>query len=36
MNVIAVQLPGREKRFNEQAYTNVSEATNGIFPEILK
>ncbi|ABC28861.1 predicted thioesterase involved in non-ribosomal peptide biosynthesis [Hahella chejuensis KCTC 2396] len=35
LNVIAVQLPGREKRFVEPAYTNVAEAVQGIMPELM-
>lgn len=34
-DVIAVQLPGREKRFLEPAYTNIKDAVNGIFSELI-
>jgi surfactin synthase thioesterase subunit len=32
--IVAPQLPGREKRFLEEPYRDVSQAINGVFPEI--
>lgn len=33
--LLAVQLPGREKRFAEPAYHNVTDAVAGIMPELM-
>lgn len=35
IDVIPVQLPGREKRFLELAYTNIKDAVSGIFSELI-
>ncbi len=34
-DIYAVQLPGREQRFIEPAYTNIKDAVQGIMPELL-
>jgi len=34
IDVVPVQLPGREKRFCEPCYTDVFEATAGLLPEV--
>lgn len=35
LEIYAVQMPGREKRFNEEPYRNVKQAINAMLPEIL-
>jgi len=36
LEVIAVELPGREKRFVEEPYRDVATAVTGILPEVLE
>jgi surfactin synthase thioesterase subunit len=36
LEIIAVQLPGREKRFVEEPYRDVATAVTGILPEVLE
>ncbi len=34
LDVLPIQLPGREKRFSEACYTDVFEAVSGLVPEV--
>ena len=36
LEILAPQLPGREKRFPEEPYRDVEEAISGILPEVMK
>jgi surfactin synthase thioesterase subunit len=36
LEILAPQLPGREKRFLEEPYRDVEEAISGILPEVMK